>query len=325
MRFFTPVRSVFWRSLGSAFALAMLLVGGHAGAQTEPTMDQVYAAAKSGQLDQAQTMIQQVLIGHPNSAKAHYVQAEIAARQGQLPRAREALANAERLAPGLPFTKAESVQALRTQLGGSASAAPAAAKAAPSDAAAPAAQSLPWGLILLLGGAGIALLIFLVNRAARPRPSVFGNSMQTANSGLNGPQTFGGQAPASYGPQGVAPYGPQGVAPYGPQGGAPYGQQPYGQQNGPQYAPNQGPGMGGRIMGGVATGLAVGAGFMAAEAIGRNLMGGEQGKEASPPAAAPDTPYAPSDVNADMGGQDFGIQDSGSWDSGGGDVGGSWD
>jgi hypothetical protein len=317
MPFFTPVRSVFWRSLGSAFALAMLLVCGHAGAQAEPTMDQVYAAAKSGQLDQAQTMIQQVLIGHPNSAKAHYVQAEIAARQGQLPRAREALATAERLAPGLPFAKAESVQALRTQLGGSASAAAAAAATGHAAEATPAAKSLPWGLILLLGGAGIALLIFLVNRAARPRPSVFGNSVQAANSGLNGPQTFGDQAPASYGPQGGAPYGPQ--------AGAPYGQQPYGQQNGPQYAPNQGPGMGGRIMGGVATGLAVGAGFMAAEAIGRNLLGGEQGKEASPPAAAPDTPYAPSDVNADMGGQDFGIQDSGSWDSGGGDVGGSWD
>ena len=68
--------------------------------------------------------------------------------------------------------------------------------------------------------------------------------------------------------------------------------------------------------------LAVGAGVMAAEAIGRNLMGGEHGSEASPHAAAPETHYAPPDVNADMGGQDFGIQDSGSWDSGGGD---SWD
>ncbi len=307
MPFFTPTRLVFWRSLGSAFALAMLLVGGKAVAQTEPTMDQVYATAKSGQLDKAQTMIQQVLIGHPNSAKAHFVQAEIAARQGQLPRAREALATAEKLAPGLPFAKAESVQALRTQLAGSASAAPAAAASATAHAAepVPAAKSLPWGLILLLGGAGIALLIFLVNRAARPRPSVFGTGVPVANAGLNGPQTFGNQAPV----------------PYGPQGGAPYGQQPYGAQ----YAPNQGPGMGGRIMGGVATGLAVGAGFMAAEAIGRNLMGGEQGKEASPPAAAPETHYAPPDVNADMGGQDFGIQDSGSWDSGGGDSGGSWD
>ena len=311
MQFLNRTPSLVWRSLGGALALALLLVLGTAGAQTEPTMDQVYAAAKSGQLDKAQTMIQQVLIGHPNSAKAHYVQAEIAARQGQLPHAREALANAERLAPGLPFAKAESVQALRTQIGGSASAAPAAA--APAAEPAPAAKSLPWGLILLFGGAGIALLIFLVNRASRPRPSVFGNSMPAASPGLNGPQTFGNQTPAPLGPQGSAPYGQQ-----------PNGQQ-YGPQYGQQYAPNQGPSMGGRIMGGVATGLAVGAGFMAAEAIGRNLMGGEQGKEASPPAAAPDTHYAPPDANADMGGQDFGIQDSGSWDSGGGDSGSSWD
>ena len=299
MHFMNRTPSLIWRALGSAFALAMLLVWGAAVAQTEPTMDQVYAAAKSGQLDNAQTMIQQVLIGHPNSAKAHYVQAEIAARQGQLPRAREALATAEKLAPGLPFAKAESVQALRTQLAGTVSAAPSAP--APVAAPAPAAKSLPWGLILLFGGAGIALLIFLVNRAARPAPSVFDNPMPVANPGLNGPQTFGNQAPV------------------------PYGQQPYGPQYGPQYAPPQGPSLGGRIMGGVATGLAVGAGVMAAEAIGRNLMGGEHGSDASPHAAPPETHYAPPDVNADMGGQDFGIQDSGSWDSGGGDSGGSWD
>ena len=310
MQFLNRTPSLVWRSLGSACALAMLLVWGAAAAQTEPTMDEVYGAAKSGQLDKAQTMIQQVLIGHPNSAKAHYVQAEIAARQNQLPRAREALANAERLAPGLPFAKADAVQALRTQLGVSAAA------AAPTAEPEPAAKSLPWGLILLFGGAGIALVIFLANRSSRPKPSVFGNAMPAANTGLNGPQAFGGQAPA--------PYGPQGGAPNGPQGGMPYGQQQYGQQYGPQngqpYAPNQGPGMGGRIMGGVATGLAVGAGFMAAEAIGRNLMGGEEGKEAN--AAAPETHHAPPETNADMGGQDFGIQDSGSWDSGGGD---SWD
>ena len=294
MPFFTPVRSVFWRSLGSAFALVMLLVGGKAVAQTEPTMDQVYAAAKSGQLDKAQTMIQQVLIGHPNSAKAHFVQAEIAARQGQMPRAREALATAEKLAPGLPFAKAESVQALRTQLAGSATnPLPAAASAV---APTPAAHSLPWGLILLLGGAGIALLIFLVNRAARPPQPVYDYGTPQTGNGLVGPQTFGNPAPS------------------------PYGQQPYGPQYGPQYAP-QGPSLGGRIMGGVATGLAVGAGVVAAEAIGRNLMGSEHSSDAPAPA----THYAPPDVNADMGGQDFGIQDSGSWDSGGGDSGGSWD
>lgn len=295
--------SLVWRGLGSAFALAMLLVWSAAGAQNEPTMDQVYAAAKSGQLDKAQTMIQQVLIGHPNSAKAHYVQAEIAARQGHLPRAREALATAEKLAPGLPFAKAESVQALRAQLAGSANA----VSAAPAAAAppAPAPHALPWGLILLLGGAGIALLIYLVSRASRPAPSVFGNSVPAANNGLGGPQTFGNPAPV----------------PYGPQGGTPYGQ-PYGPQYGPAYAPNQGSGLGSRIMGGVATGLAVGAGVVAAEAIGRTLMGGEHSSDVSP---TPTTHYVPPEVNADMGGQDFGIQDNSSWDSGGDDSGGSWD
>lgn len=308
MHFFSHTRSLLWPKLGSVLALVLALVvaGGHALAQTEPTMDQIYAAAKGGQLDKAQTMIQQVLIGHPDSAKAHYVQAEIAARQGQLSRAREALATAEKLAPGLPFAKAESVRALRTQLTGDANAAP--PGPAQVDAPVSAGRSLPWGLILLVGGAAIALLIFLVNRAARPRPSVFANGMSAAPSGLGGPQSFGNSAQMPSGPQSGAPYG------------QPYGSQ-YGSPHGPQYAPNQGPSLGGRIMGGVATGLAVGAGVMAAEAIGRNLLGGEHGGEAS---AGPSSHYSPPDVNADMGGNDFGIEDSGSWDSGG-DLGGSWD
>ncbi len=38
------------------------------------------------------------------------MQAELAARQGQIARAREALAEAEKLAPGLPIGKPEAVQ-----------------------------------------------------------------------------------------------------------------------------------------------------------------------------------------------------------------------
>ena len=52
-------------------------------AQSEPSMAEVYAAAQAGQLDKAQTMIQQVLVSHPNSAKAHYVRAELWAREGK--------------------------------------------------------------------------------------------------------------------------------------------------------------------------------------------------------------------------------------------------
>jgi Flp pilus assembly protein TadD len=53
-------------------------------------------------------MMQQVLVAHPNSAKAHFVQAELSARQGNLARAQEELTTAEKLAPGLPFAKPES-------------------------------------------------------------------------------------------------------------------------------------------------------------------------------------------------------------------------
>ena len=53
--------------------LASCLSGGlaMAQAQAEPTLNQVYATAQAGKLDEAQLMIQQVLISHPKSAKAH--------------------------------------------------------------------------------------------------------------------------------------------------------------------------------------------------------------------------------------------------------------
>ena len=54
-----------------------LLSFGFALAQTEPTLNQVYAATQAGKLDQAQLMIQQVLISHPNSGKAFFVQSEL--------------------------------------------------------------------------------------------------------------------------------------------------------------------------------------------------------------------------------------------------------
>src|SRR5579864_2012537 len=67
----------------------------------DPTMNQVYEAAAAGHLDQAQQMITQVLADHPNSAKAHFVQAELYAKEGKNALARSELGTAERLNPGL--------------------------------------------------------------------------------------------------------------------------------------------------------------------------------------------------------------------------------
>ena len=85
---------------------------------------------------------------------------------------------------------------------------------------------------------------------------------------------------------------------------------------------------GSRIMGGVATGLAVGAGVMAAEAIGRKFMGSGEHDRSSIGSSGSyaDNSYQPIiDSNVDMGGQNFGIADA-SWDDGGSAGGGSdWD
>ena len=284
-----------------ALAIVAMLGFGLAMAQSEPTMNQVYEAAQAGRLEQAQVMIQQVLVAHPRSAKAHFVQAELAARQGQAARAREALATAEKLAPGLPFAKPEAVQALRSQL--AARSAPVAGSGATTWGASPAApvaaaSAFPWGLALLVGGGVIAAGFFLLRRKAAPAPMVptgYADPGALPQGGLVGPQGFG--------------MGGAGAAPA-------YGQ------------PAAGSGLGGRVMGGLATGLAVGAGVMAAQAIGKSLMGSEEHATRHPDNLAGNH-YEPLPGNNDLGGQNFGVNDASSWDDGsatasGGD-GGDWD
>ncbi len=85
-------------------------------AQSDPTVQQVYDAARAGHLSEAQQMITQVLRDHPQSGKAHYVAAEIYAREGNFPVARQELNTAESLEPGLPFARQESVRALQREL-----------------------------------------------------------------------------------------------------------------------------------------------------------------------------------------------------------------
>ena len=55
-------------------------------AEEEATMHQVYLAAESGKFNEAQSMMDKVLRDHPNSAKAHFVEAELLAKQGLLRR-----------------------------------------------------------------------------------------------------------------------------------------------------------------------------------------------------------------------------------------------
>jgi hypothetical protein len=288
-----------------ALVVASALSAGLAIAQQEPTMDQIYTTAQAGKLDQAQVMVQQVLVAHPKSAKAHFVQAELYARQGNPAKAREALSQAQALAPGLPFAKPAAVQALEAQLSAPRTMAVPATASVSYSAPAP-KSSGSWLLPALLAAGVIGAGYFIFRRKTAQS---FGGGY---DNGLNGPQGFG-QGNMQPVPQGG--YGQQPM--YGQPG---YGQPGYGQ---PGYGQPAGSGMGGRIMGGVATGLAVGAGVMAAEAIGRNLMGNHDAT--SRPVDTNANNFEPLAGNNDMGGQDFGISDT-SWDdAGSGGGGGDWD
>ena len=281
----------------SKWLLVSALLGfGLVMAQSEPTLGQIYEAAQSGRMEQAQTMMQQVLVAHPASGKAHFVQAELFARQGKLGLARESLATAEKLAPGLPSIKPEALQSLRTQLAARPTPAPAnsAVQHRPAAVAQDSAptSSFPWGMALALGGGAIGLAIYLTRRKPAPvyeqPPQAYASA-----SGLSGPQGFGAANTVGATPM----------------------QQPYGQP--------AGSGLGGKIMGGVATGLAVGAGMMAAQAIGRTLTGNHD-RPADAPAG---NDFQSANNNPDMGGENFGVNDAASWDdAGGADAGGGdWD
>jgi hypothetical protein len=68
-------------------------------------------------MDQAQQMISQVLKEKPNSARAHFVQSELFAKQGYLSQARSELNAAERLDASEDFAKPHALQELKAQLG----------------------------------------------------------------------------------------------------------------------------------------------------------------------------------------------------------------
>lgn len=168
------------------FAVGLIAASLAYAAET-PTLHQVYEAAQSGRLAEAQGMIQQVLKEHPNSAKAHFVDAELLAKAGLLANAREELNTAERLEPGLPFAKPQAVQTLKAKVSANVQG------LAPMPSAQPASESFPWGLMLL--GIGLIALIAFVVRALANRnnaPVVYpGNNP----NGMAYPNGQGGYAP----------------------------------------------------------------------------------------------------------------------------------
>lgn len=86
-------------------------------AAKEPGIQDVLGAARAGETQRARIMIQQVLASHPNSAKAHYVAAQVYVLGGDRARAKEELLTAQRIDPAMAFVDAQSLADLRQALG----------------------------------------------------------------------------------------------------------------------------------------------------------------------------------------------------------------
>lgn len=257
-----------------------------------PTVDQVYQAANSGHLDQAQQLMNQVLRDHPNSAKAHYVEAEISARAANFPRAREELAKAQQLDPSGSFAKPESLARLQRELArGSVYSAP--GQYRPYVRQQEQNHFSFWPILLLIG-AGVAIVWALASRR---------------------------RSPPQYYPGGVPPTGPVGGGYGGPGGYGPAGYGP----------PMGGGGLGSGIVGGLASGLAIGAGVAAGESLVHHWIDrdGNRVEGPPPPGYVPPPDDNANMGGNDFGVSDSSSWDDNSGgsfggDSGGGDGGGDW-
>lgn len=172
------------------FALALAAGAVTPSYAAEPTLHQVFEAVQAGKLGEADAMMGEVLKAHPESAKAHFVHAEVLAREGRRDAAREALATAEKLAPGLTFAKPAAVAHLREMIDGRAAPLPVA-----NGAAGGGHSLLP--IVIAVGG---LLLVMFVVRAMSAR-----RNAGTYPAGYGGTQSGYGQGPYGGGPYGGGP------------------------------------------------------------------------------------------------------------------------
>ena len=178
----------------SALALAISFIGPVFAAE-DASMHKVYLAAEAGKFNEAQAMMDKVLHDHPNSAKAHYVEAELLAKQGQLTSAATELNTAERLQPGLPFAKPQALQNLKAQISSSRQTTQSTFN---QNSQSPVSNGLPWGSIFL--GIGLMVFIFIAARfmSRRNTTPIPANNYPGYGPTVN-PQPYGAATPPMMG------------------------------------------------------------------------------------------------------------------------------
>jgi len=244
-----------------SWVLAAFIAASSVAAWALPSVQDVQAAVQQGQYAQAEVMMKEVVDAKPNSAKGHYLYAEILAHNRHFQQATEEARAAERLDPAIQFTQPEKFRSFQQLLAREQSprTPPTRGAETPSvgDSVAPAlphretastaAQSRSSGIPGWVWLAGILLIGFVLLRGfLRSRAASAGSGMAQAGYG---------QSPVGYGPGSIGPAG-YGQNP-GPTGGVPYG------------APAQG-GSPGWLGTGLAAAGGVAAGMMLDRALHQN-------------------------------------------------------
>ena len=180
-----------FKKIVTGFVLGVGLLAAVAAWAASPSVDDVLRAYKAGDYARAEGMMNQVLSEHPNNAYAHFLQAQLQAKQGKLTAARGELEKAQKLNPTLSFAKPAAVQELNAELAGKISQpAPQTQKAvAGSNTAGGQRDNRKLIIIVLLVVAGVWLFLRARGRRAVPGP---GSMAYPAGAGPMSPQAGGG-------------------------------------------------------------------------------------------------------------------------------------
>ena len=274
-----------------------------------PSVQDVEAQVQQKHYAEAESMMKEVVAAKPESAKGHYIYAELLARNGHFAQAATETAKAKSLDPQIKFADADKFRAFeqllqreqnptpaRTGGGGSLSNAGGNSVTAPALAPAPApAAARSSGLPGWVWPVGLALVGWLLWRG-------FARSRGAGAVGASGGPGYG--APAAGYP--AAP----GTAP-----GMPYGQQPYAQPPGMQAAPG-----GGWMRTGAAVAGGVAAGMLADELLHRRDSSGSAVAGNDPLAGLQNPMFGPGTDSAanELENRDVDFGNGGDWDAGAG-------
>lgn len=266
-----------------------------------PTTQEVDLAVEQGRYSQAETMMSEVVAAKPESAKAHYIYAEVLAHNGNFAKARQEAARARQLDPAVKFTSADKFNAfeqlLKREQTQETGPRPAPAPLQPGLTPARAASSGIPGWVWVVGLGAIGLVLW--RGLSRSRAGVAG---QTA-AGLSGGVPAGMPFSSAANP-GVPPYGTAMMPPASPGSGM--------------------LGTGLAVAGGVAGGM------LLDEMLHHRQGGGSTPLDRVMPGSS--EPFAANDAANELETRQVDFGNGGDWDSGGSsdsgggsDGGGGWD